>query len=106
MVFSSFITSLDGDKLNEFEYILKRQKVDNPEGQDSKERRDNAGSSFIRFGRSQSENSMDTETEEVKVDRHPRSKEQDFIIRFGRSDIKNIHPGRFYEEANTLNIIR
>ncbi|KAL2740820.1 FMRFamide-related peptides-like [Vespula squamosa] len=106
MVSSSLVTSLDGDKLNEFEYILKRQRVDNSEGQDSKERRSNMGSSFIRFGRSQSENGIDTETEEVKVDRHPRWKSPDIVIRFGRSDIKNIHPGRFYEEANTLNIIR
>lgn len=106
MVFSSFITSLDGDKLNEFEYILKRQKVDNPEGQNSKERRSDTDPHFIRFGRSQSENIMDTEMEEVKVDRHPRTESSGVIIRFGRSDIKNIHPGRFYEEANTLNIIR
>ncbi|XP_035726942.1 FMRFamide-related peptides-like [Vespa mandarinia] len=106
IISSSLVTSLDGDKLNEFEYILKRQRVDNSEGQDSKERRSEKGQSFIRYGRSQSENGMDTDTEEVKVDRHPRWKSPDIVIRFGRSDIKNIHPGRFYEEANTLNIIR
>ncbi|XP_043499534.1 FMRFamide-related peptides-like [Polistes fuscatus] len=106
MVSSSIVTSLDGDKLNEFEYVLKRQRVENSDGQDSKERRSNMGSSFIRFGRSQSENGMDSETEEVKVDRHPRWKSPDITIRFGRSDIKNIHPGRIYEEANNLNIVR
>lgn len=106
MLSSSLVTSLDGDKLNEFEYVLKRERVENSEVPDSKERRSNMGSSFIRFGRSQPENGMDTEAEGEKIDRQPRWKSPDIVIRFGRSDMKNIHPGQIYEEANTLGFIR
>ncbi|KAK2576224.1 hypothetical protein KPH14_005593 [Odynerus spinipes] len=106
MLSSSIVTSLDGDKLNDFEYVLKRERVENSEGPESKERRSNMGSSFIRFGRSHPENGMDSETDGEKVDRQPRWKSPDIVIRFGRSDIKNIHPGQMYEEANALNFIR
>lgn len=97
---------------NEFEYIIKRHGIEErKEDTDSKERRSTMGSSFIRFGRSQSafnsvDNSVFDGETDSKVSRHPRWKSPDIVIRFGRSNIKAINGGQFKRGRNDLNFIR
>ncbi|XP_066598091.1 FMRFamide-related peptides-like isoform X2 [Prorops nasuta] len=101
LVSSSILPSLrENDNLNErtfqnptndLEYVLKRRVVDARDEADSKERR-SSGSSFIRFGRSES-GAIDTNAffppdSDSKVSRHTRWKTPDIIITFGRSGIK------------------
>ncbi|XP_043249419.1 FMRFamide-related peptides-like [Colletes gigas] len=119
LVSSSILTPLraDGnlkifkDAPNDFEYVLKRHSTsgrsDDP---DSKERRSNAGSSFIRFGRSDgdvnTERVMDGEGDtSSKVNRYPRWKSPDIVIRFGRSSYKAANR-EFKRGRNDLNFIR
>ncbi|XP_012531478.1 FMRFamide-related peptides [Monomorium pharaonis] len=118
LVSSSMLTPLKDDgslrifkeSPNEFEYIIKRRGIDErKEDTDSKERR-SMGSSFIRFGRSQSsfngiDNSVDGETD-LKVNRHPRWKSPDIVIRFGRSNFKAINSEQAKRGRNDLNFIR
>jgi len=79
---------------NEFEYLAKRHGIDvRKEDADSKERRSSMSSSFIRFGRSQSAfNAVDNlafnSEADPKVNRYPRWKSPDIVIRFGRSSFK------------------
>ncbi|XP_032668764.1 FMRFamide-related peptides-like [Odontomachus brunneus] len=81
------------DPPNEFEYVLKRHGIDessvNGKDADSKERR-SSSSSFIRFGRGQAayENLVSDGEADSKVSRHPRWKQSDVVIRFGRSNFK------------------
>ena len=79
---------------NEYGYLLKRDFENNSEDPDSKERRSNMGSSFIRFGRSNSlekfdnlEQSLDFPRADSKTERQTRTR-PDIIIRFGRSGHK------------------
>jgi len=76
---------------NEFEYLVKRDGIDvRKEDADPKERRSSMSSSFIRFGRSQSaiDNSAFNSEADPKVNRYPRWKSPDIVIRFGRSSFK------------------
>lgn len=77
---------------NEFEYVAKRHGIDvRKEDTDSKARRSAMSSSFIRFGRSQSDvtdNSAFNRETYPKVSRYPRWKSPDIVIRFGRSSFK------------------
>ncbi|XP_072746258.1 FMRFamide-related peptides [Anoplolepis gracilipes] len=98
---------------NEFEYIVKRHDVDDrKEDTESKERRSNMGSSFIRFGRGQSafntiDNSAFDNEIDSKVSRHPRWKSPDIVIRFGRSGFKATNgPEQPKRGKNDLNFIR
>ncbi|XP_078050688.1 FMRFamide-related peptides [Augochlora pura] len=99
---------------SDFEYVLKRHSVDSrAEDADSKERRSNKGSSFIRFGRSDpdshGENVLGDEGDGGSpVNRYPRWKSPDIVIRFGRSDSKMAVTGdRDYKlRRNDLNFIR
>ncbi|XP_051159582.1 FMRFamide-related peptides-like [Leptopilina boulardi] len=100
---------------NDYGYLLKRNLDDNFEDADSKERRSNMGSSFIRFGRSnpmEKYNSFE-QNEDSKTERQTRTR-PDVIIRFGRSgqkqgqtydrhsrgDLKFIRFGRNYIPTN------
>lgn len=110
------VTSLKGDpngdvpifkeSSNELEYVLKRRQGGNmnqesPVEPDSKERRSSMGSSFIRFGRDESNNLDNTDS---KVNRYPRWKSPDIVIRFGRADLKSLLD---YKRARSdLNFIR
>lgn len=89
---------------NDYGYLLKRVFENNSEDPDSKERRSGMGSSFIRFGRSNSlekfdniEQPMDFPRADSKTERQTRTR-PDIIIRFGRSGHKAIQsydrPGR------------
>ncbi|KAK9297021.1 hypothetical protein QLX08_009120 [Tetragonisca angustula] len=85
---------------DDFQYILDR----NSDEGDSKERRSNMGSSFIRYGRS---DPVGNEDGSSKVSRHPRWKSPDVVIRFGRSDFKSSNGDRNYKRGkNHLNFIR
>ncbi|XP_076277677.1 FMRFamide-related peptides [Lasioglossum baleicum] len=122
LVSSSILTPLkaDGnlrifkDVPSDFEYVLKRHSVDSrPDDSDSKERRSNKGSSFIRFGRSDpdshGENILGGESDgNSPVNRYPRWKSPDIVIRFGRSDFKAAgNADRDYKlRRNDLNFIR
>lgn len=102
------------DAPSDFEYVLKRHNVGGrPDEPDSKERRSNSGSSFIRFGRSESdgnvEKALDIETDgSSKVNRYPRWKSPDVVIRFGRSGYKAVNSDNreFKRGRNDLNFIR
>ncbi|XP_024882918.1 FMRFamide-related peptides-like [Temnothorax curvispinosus] len=121
LVSSSVLTPLKDDGTlrifkespNEFEYVIKRHGInERKEDTESKERRSTMGSSFIRFGRSQSAfNSVDNSVFEgetdSKVSRHPRWKSPDIVIRFGRSNIKAINSEQLLKRGrNDLNFIR
>lgn len=98
----------------EFEYVLKRHTMNGRvEDPDSKERRSSMGSSFIRFGRSEGEGLGEhggaaSEIDGTsKVNRYPRWKSPDIVIRFGRSEAKGVVGGRGYKRARSdLNFIR
>ncbi|XP_011298678.1 uncharacterized protein [Fopius arisanus] len=83
---------------NEFDYVLKRSGSQNvEESPDSKERRSQMGSSFIRFGRSHQANleSPDNSGNNMNSDdsgssRIPRGR-SDVIIRFGRSGVQSFN---------------
>ncbi|KAF3423605.1 hypothetical protein E2986_12471 [Frieseomelitta varia] len=91
---------------DEFQYILGR----NSDEADSKERRSNMGSSFIRYGRSDPVGNVEKvfssdNDGSSKVNRYPRWKSPDIVIRFGRSDFKN--GDRDYKRGKSyLNFIR
>lgn len=122
LVSSSILTPLkaDGslrifkDAPSDFEYVLKRQNVDSRSDEpDPKERRSGMGSSFIRFGRSDGEGSMEkvlgAEGDgSSKVNRYPRWKSPDVVIRFGRSSFKAASNGNREHKRgrNDLNFIR
>ncbi|XP_033338476.1 FMRFamide-related peptides [Megalopta genalis] len=122
LVSSSILTPLKADGNlrifknvpSDFEYVLKRHSVDSrPEDADSKERRSNKGSSFIRFGRSDPDNHGENVLGEESdgsspVNRYPRWKSPDIVIRFGRSDSKTAPSSdRDYKlRRNDLNFIR
>ena len=97
--------SAAGPRHNEFEYaILKRGTQDVQESPDSKERRSQIGSSFIRFGRSRFEGNLENADYAMaagnEYDSMPGGASSsasriargrsDVIIRFGRSDLKNL----------------
>ncbi|XP_017880145.1 FMRFamide-related peptides-like [Ceratina calcarata] len=113
LVSSSVLTPLKSEGLrifkdapSDFEYVLKRHDAnDRSEDPDSKERRSNMGSSFIRYGRSgpDAQRTYDEDDGSTKVDRYPRFKSPDIVIRFGRSGYKN---GEFKRGRNDLNFIR
>lgn len=96
----------------EFEYIIKRHGIDErKEDTEFKERRSTMGSSFIRFGRSQSasnnvDNSVFDGETDLKVSRHPRWKSPDIVIRLGRSNTKVINDEQLKRGRNDLNFIR
>ncbi|CAD1480009.1 unnamed protein product [Heterotrigona itama] len=116
-VFVSPSTLTDGGprifKPDDFQYILESHNVErNSDEADSKERRSNIGSSFIRYGRSDPvgnvEKVFSSENDgSSKVNRYPRWKSPDIIIRFGRSDFKGLNGDRNYKRGkNYLNSIR
>lgn len=94
---------------NEFEYVVRKPDMDDrKEDTESKERRSNMGSSFIRFGRGQSafdNSALDNEIDS-KVSRHPRWKSPDVVIRFGRSGFKTTNGEQPKRGKNDLNFIR
>ncbi|CAL7952125.1 unnamed protein product [Xylocopa violacea] len=100
------------DAPSDFEYVLKRHNVDNhSEDPETKERRSNVGSSFIRYGRSDSDGSAQGAFDSdgsSKVNRYPRWKSPDIIIRFGRSGFKSLNGDRamYKRGRNDLNFIR
>lgn len=101
------------DAPSDFEYVLKRHNVDGrAEDTDSKERRSNMGSSFIRYGRGDPDGSMGKAFNgdgdgSSKVNRYPRWKSPDIVIRFGRSGIKSANSDRDFKRGrNDLNFIR
>ncbi|XP_017762137.1 PREDICTED: FMRFamide-related peptides-like [Eufriesea mexicana] len=101
------------DTPGDFEYVLKRHSVDSrSEDPDSKERRSNMGSSFIRYGRSDGDGSIEKAYKgdidgSSKVNRYPRWKSPDIFIRFGRSGFKSLNNDREYKRGrNDLNFIR
>ncbi|XP_076663714.1 FMRFamide-related peptides [Andrena cerasifolii] len=122
LVSSSILTPLkaDGslrifkDAPSDFEYVLKRHNVDSRSDEpDSKERRSSMGSSFIRFGRSDGEGNVEkvlgVEGDgSSKVNRYPRWKSPDVVIRFGRSSFKAAsNDNREHKRGrNDLNFIR
>ncbi|XP_011158611.1 FMRFamide-related peptides [Solenopsis invicta] len=120
LVSSSILTPLKDDgslrifkeSPNEFEYVIKRRGIDErKEDTDPKERRGTMGSSFIRFGRSQSafndvDNSVVDGETDSKVSRHPRWKSPDIVIRFGRSNFKAVNNEQPKRGRNDLNFIR
>lgn len=120
LVSSSVLTPLKDDgslrifkeSPNEFEYVIKRHVNDErEEDTESKERRSAMGSSFIRFGRTQSAfNSMDNSVlnreTDSKVSRQPRWKSPDIVIRFGRSNSKSFNGEQLKRGRNDLNFIR
>jgi len=122
LVSSSVLTPLKEDdslrifKPNEFEYMIKRHgldehKEDTERTEESKGRRSTMGSSFIRFGRSQSafnnvDNSVFDRETSPKVSRHPRWKSPDIVIRFGRSNFKAVNNEQLKRGRNDLNFIR
>lgn len=95
---------------NEFEYMVKRHDVDDrKEDIESKERRSTiGGSSFIRFGRgfNTMDNSAFDNEINSKVNRHPRWKSPDIVIRLGRSGIKATNSEQPKRGKNDLNFIR
>ena len=98
---------------DDFEYILESHNVErNSDEADSKERRSNMGSSFIRYGRSDPVGNVEKvfssdNDGSSKVNRYPRWKSPDIIIRFGRSDFKSLNGDRNYKRGkNYLNFIR
>ncbi|KYQ57837.1 hypothetical protein ALC60_03193 [Trachymyrmex zeteki] len=119
-VSSSILTPLQDDgslrifkeSPNEFEYVIKRHGInEHKENTETKERRSTMGSSFIRFGRSQSafnlaDNSVVDEETNSMVSRHPRWKSPDIVIRFGRSNFKAVNDGQLKRGRNDLNFIR
>ncbi|XP_054002161.1 FMRFamide-related peptides-like isoform X1 [Hylaeus anthracinus] len=120
LVSSSMLTPLraDGnlrifkDAPSDFEYVLKRHgNSGRSDDADSKERRSNVGSSsFIRFGRGDSEVNaeklLDGEADDgSKVSRYPRWKSPDVVIRFGRSGYKAANR-ELKRGRNDLNFIR
>lgn len=101
------------DTPGDFEYVLKRHSVDSrSEDPDSKERRSNMGSSFIRYGRSDPDGSIEKAYKgdvdgSSKVNRYPRWKSPDIFIRFGRSGFNSLSNDREYKRGrNDLNFIR
>ncbi|XP_017794974.1 PREDICTED: FMRFamide-related peptides-like [Habropoda laboriosa] len=98
------------DGPRDFEYVLKRHTADcRSDDPDSKERRSNMGSSFIRYGRSDPDGNMERafHGDSLKVNRFPRGKSPDIIIRFGRSELKNVDGDREFKRGrNDLNFIR
>ncbi|XP_068987321.1 FMRFamide-related peptides-like isoform X2 [Bombus flavifrons] len=121
LVSSSILTPMkaDGslrifkDGPNDFEYVLKRHDVDrSSEDPDSKERRSSMGSSFIRYGRSDLDGNIERISNSdgdgsSKVNRYPRWKSPDIIIRFGRSGFKNLNDDTHYRHGrNNLNFLR
>lgn len=94
---------------NEFEYVVRKPDMDDrKDDTESKERRSNMGSSFIRFGRGQSafdNSALDNEIDS-KVSRHPRWKSPDVVIRFGRSGFKTTNGEQPKRGKNDLNFIR
>nr|XP_012145539.1 PREDICTED: uncharacterized protein LOC100876993 [Megachile rotundata] len=121
LVSSSILTPLkaDGslrifkDPSSDFDYVLKRHSnVDGrSEDPDSKERRSNVGSSFIRYGRSDPDvnvgKTLNSDDGSSKVNRYPRWKSPDIVIRFGRSGYKAMNENREYKRGrNDLNFIR
>ncbi|XP_018395383.1 PREDICTED: FMRFamide-related peptides-like [Cyphomyrmex costatus] len=117
LVSSSILTPLQDDSNlrifkespNDFEYVIKRRGID--ERKENTERRSTMGSSFIRFGRSQSafnlaDNSVFDEETNSMVSRYPRWKSPDIVIRFGRSNFKAINDGQLKRGRNDLNFIR
>lgn len=87
---------------NEYDYtIVKRGPQEVQESPDSKERRSQMGSSFIRFGRGRMEGNLENadyasltgETIDNELDSRMARGRSDVIIRFGRADSKNFHSG-------------
>ncbi|XP_029159794.1 FMRFamide-related peptides-like isoform X2 [Nylanderia fulva] len=96
---------------NEFEYVVKRHDVDDrKEDVESKERRSTmGGSSFIRFGRgfnTMDNSAFDNEIDSKGINRHPRWKSPDVVIRLGRSGNKATNNEQPKRGKNDLNFIR
>ncbi|XP_063989123.1 FMRFamide-related peptides-like [Diachasmimorpha longicaudata] len=96
---SIYKTSLD----NEFDYVLKRSGLQNvDDSPDSKERRSQMGSSFIRFGRNHHQGSLESPDDSANnlnevnpgSSRTPRGR-SDVIIRFGRAGLPTFDSPRF-----------
>ncbi|XP_076249346.1 FMRFamide-related peptides [Calliopsis andreniformis] len=119
LVSSSILTPLkaDGslrifkDAPSDFEYVLKRHNADSrSDDPASKKRR---GDSFIRYGRSEGDNNMEKALggegdSNSQVNRYPRWKSPDIVIRFGRSGFKatNDDNKEYKRGKNDLNFIR
>ncbi|XP_034191001.2 FMRFamide-related peptides [Osmia lignaria lignaria] len=121
LVSSSILTPLkaDGslrifkDPSSDFDYVLKRHSNGDGRSEDSdlKERRSNPGSSFIRYGRSDPDGNVEKilngDDGSSKVNRYPRWKSPDIVIRFGRSGFRTMNSDREYKRGrNDLNFIR
>lgn len=118
LVSSSILTPLkaDGslriykDVPSDFEYVLKRHNADSrSEDPDTKDRR---SSTFIRYGRSEGDGNVEKSLSgdgdgSSKVNRYPRWKSPDIVIRFGRSGFKAVNDNKEYKRGrNDLNFIR
>ncbi|XP_015121047.1 FMRFamide-related peptides [Diachasma alloeum] len=91
---SIYKTSLD----NELDYVMKRSGLQNvDDSPDSKERRSQMGSSFIRFGRNHHQGSLESPDDSANnlnnvnsgSSRTPRGR-SDVIIRFGRGGLSSL----------------
>ncbi|XP_043269606.1 FMRFamide-related peptides-like [Venturia canescens] len=92
----------DGSMPSEYDYtIVKRGPQEVQDSPDSKERRSQMGSSFIRFGRGRMEGNLENadytalagEAVDNELDSRMARGRSDVIIRFGRAESKNFRSG-------------